>query len=269
MFILEQVFFYGLLSFTALLAGGVAALLVVWVWEQIERSRLPRGGFSNVSEFFIGAAIGLFVLALLIPNVLATQSFRNSPANKWLALALAITGFLGLLGFVFREALFGRREPAPLSTVGPTLRHGSPADPPPLVARQPHACAAKLIEHPVCGLIVAVAVVGTDQSALVGFRGLVQEEVAQHRPRHLLVDLTGFTGGVDPLLTGALVSGLLAVQQVHRKQGTLSVVATGKVASDLERTLPVMKLYDLFGGRVHRDIPSALEQLAAMADTHA
>ncbi|MGH9668812.1 MAG: hypothetical protein ACRD3A_01700 [Terriglobales bacterium] len=275
MIMLKTVVFYVLLLGGVSLAGIVAAcwLLVFAGWLE---ARGERSGHHPVSEFGMVALMGMFLLMIDMFILIWLAADLHPHPNKWLLLAFFLAGLSGLFGFIFRDVLRGRkaesRPPMPRYSAPsrlplvPAVRDVTVKIPgPPPVPTQPHVCAARVIEHPVCGRVVEVALVGSDCEGLPSrARRLLDEEVAQHWPEHLIVNLLGFDSAVDNTLLGALVSGRTAMYSAGAK-GETRILATGRTAAELERILPIMKLYSFFGGKTYSNLEAALEHMAAQS----
>ena len=124
----------------------------------------------------------------------------------------------------------------------------------------------KIYESPKWGRVLEIALAGS-QSQEVSSRGrkILEEEVARHRPQYLVINLLGFDSLFGNDLVGALVTGAAVMRKLGAERQT-RILAAGRTAATLERVLPLMRMESLFGGRIHADLESALEQTAGMQD---
>lgn len=262
--ILKTGIFWAALVVAALLAGAVAALLLLWIAERLA-NRGRSGGIRTVSEVGMAGFAGLFILAFLAPSILTANAFRASSTPKWAALGLSLTAFVALLAYFFRgvsEHGWSRSAVEMRSELRGKAPAPSPSPPRPRPASL-HQCAARLLDHPVHGRVLEIALSGSaNDEAALGARRLFEEEVSTHRPQHLVINMLGFRGSLSAIVLGALVGARCALGNIAA-QGTASLVASGATAAELERLLTSTKLLPLFGGRVHPAIDAALSALSA------
>jgi len=103
------------------------------------------------------------------------------------------------------------------------------------------------------GRILEIAFTGSE-SGDQPFRGaaIVEEEIARHAPKLLIINLLGFEPNFGNPLIGALVRASQAMN------GAIRIAARGETAHKLQHAFAVMKLETLLDKRIFPDRESAL-----------
>jgi hypothetical protein len=113
--------------------------------------------------------------------------------------------------------------------------------------------------------VIEIALAGT-RSQVVSSRGkkILEQEVAQHCPQGLVINLREFNSIFGNDLLGALVTGAAAMRKLGAERPT-RLVAVGKTAAALQRILPLTRLDTVFGPTVHSDFESAVRSMPSIA----
>jgi hypothetical protein len=118
-------------------------------------------------------------------------------------------------------------------------------------------------ESPIYGRVLEIALAGSYSHELLSrARKIIEEEVARHQPQCLVISLLEVDTVYGHYLLGPIVAGTLAMQKLGggRKWG---IVAAGRTAASLDKSIRICKLESIFGG-THSDLESALSNLRSM-----
>ena len=118
-------------------------------------------------------------------------------------------------------------------------------------------------ESPIYGRVLEIALAGSYSHELLSrARKIIEEEVARHQPRYLVINLLEVDTVYGGYLLGPILAGAVAMQKLGggRKTG---IVAAGRTAASVDKILSISKLESIFG-RTHSDLESALSNLRTM-----
>jgi len=88
---------------------------------------------------------------------------------------------------------------------------------------------------------------------------VLNQEVDQHSPDCLVIDLLGYDSIVGPHIMNLLANGALALRKLEGRRKA-RVLATGNTAGKLRRVLSLTRLDLIYSGEVYPDLESALAQ---------